>query len=115
MEEFSSPLNITQKIDKETKIAVLCGGMSSEREVSLRSGKNCFEALKRLGYKNVEMIDIDRKISQTLVEKGIELAYLALHGKYGEDGCIQGALEILDIPLYRKRSESLMPLLWIRI
>jgi len=94
MEKFSCSL----KVSFETRIGILCGGMSSEREVSLRSGKNCFEALKRLGYKNIELIDVDKNISKTLLDKNIEIAYIALHGKYGEDGCIQGLLEILGIP-----------------
>ncbi len=85
-------------IQKNTRIAVLYGGLSSERDVSLRSGKNCYEALLRLGYPNVALIDVDRKIAQRLQEEKIELAYIALHGKYGEDGCIQGLLEILGIP-----------------
>lgn len=85
-------------ISKETVIGVLCGGMSSEREVSLRSGKNCFEALKRLGYKNAVLIDVDKDVANSLKQKGVEVAYIALHGKYGEDGCIQGLLEILGIP-----------------
>ena len=93
MEEFSGAL-----VPFDKNIAVLCGGMSSEREVSLRSGKNCFEALKRLGYKNVDLIDVDRNICKILIDKNIEIAYIALHGKYGEDGCIQGLLEILGIP-----------------
>ncbi len=86
------------QIDKNAKIGVLCGGMSSEREVSLRSGKNCYEALKRLGYQNTEIIDVDRNISKTLLDKKIDIAYIALHGRYGEDGCIQGLLEVLGIP-----------------
>lgn len=90
--------NIKAKISKDTKIGVLCGGMSSEKDVSMRSGKNCFEALKRLGYKNAELIVVDENIAQTLKDKKIEIAYIALHGKYGEDGCIQGLLEILKIP-----------------
>ncbi|MEI8389934.1 MAG: D-alanine--D-alanine ligase [bacterium] len=93
MEKFHSSL-----IDKSKKIGVLCGGMSNEREVSLRSGKNCFEALKRLGFENTEIIDVDRNIAKTLIEKKIEVAYIALHGKYGEDGCIQGLLEVIGIP-----------------
>ena len=80
----------------ESKIAVLCGGMSSEREVSLRSGKNILAALHRLGYKNAEIVDVDSNIMSSL--KGFEYAYNTLHGKYGEDGCIQGILEILKIP-----------------
>ena len=89
--------NNDRKYSLETKIAVLCGGLSSEREVSLRSGKNVFEALKRLGYKNAELIDVDKNIGKTLIDKNIEVAYNALHGKYGEDGCIQGTLELLGI------------------
>ena len=85
-------------IHRALKIGVLCGGMSSEREVSLRSGKNCFEALKRLGYENACLIDVDRNIVKTLTEKGIEIAFIAMHGKYGEDGCIQGLLEMLSLP-----------------
>ena len=83
-------------IQKDSKIAVLCGGFSSEREVSLRSGKNCYEALKRLGYKNAKLVDVSENISNDL--KGFDVAYNALHGKFGEDGCIQGLLEILKIP-----------------
>lgn len=90
--------NIKAKLDKNAKIAVLCGGMSSEKDVSVRSGKNCYEALKRLGYKNAELVIVDENIATVLKEKKFEYAYIALHGKYGEDGCIQGVLEILKIP-----------------
>lgn len=83
-------------IQKDSKIAVLCGGMSSEREISLRSGKNCLSALHRLGYKNAEIVDVSENVMNDL--KGFEFAYNTLHGKYGEDGCIQGILEILKIP-----------------
>lgn len=93
MEYFVRP-----KVEKKAKIAVLCGGMSSEREVSMRSGKNCHAALLRLGYKNAALVDVDENIAQTLIEGKFEYAYIALHGKYGEDGCIQGLLEILKIP-----------------
>lgn len=85
-------------VPKETRIGVLYGGMSSERDVSLRSGKNCFEALQRLGYTNSVLIDVDKNIAQNLVKEKVELAYIALHGKYGEDGSIQGLLELLQIP-----------------
>ena len=89
---------IDSKIDKNAKIAVLCGGMSSEAEVSRRSGKNCFGALQRLGYKNSELVEVDKDIAQKLKDGKYDYAYNALHGKYGEDGCIQGILEILKIP-----------------
>ena len=61
-----------KKINKNSKIAVLCGGLSNEREVSLRSGKNVFESLKRLGYTNVELIDVDNKVAKTLIDKNIK-------------------------------------------
>lgn len=89
---------VQPKLDKNAKIAVLCGGMSSEQEVSRRSGKNCFEAIVKKGYKNAVLIDVDENIAETLKREKVEYAYIALHGKYGEDGCIQGLLEILKIP-----------------
>ncbi|MBE7708837.1 MAG: D-alanine--D-alanine ligase [Cyanobacteria bacterium SIG32] len=92
MQEFKN------RIDKKSKIAVLCGGMSSEKEVSMRSGKGCYEALKRLGFDNAELVVVDENISETLKKGNYDYAYNALHGKYGEDGCIQGILEILKIP-----------------
>ncbi len=87
-----------KKINKNSRIAVLCGGLSNEREVSLRSGKNVFKALIELGYKDVTMIDVDRDVAKNLVENNIEFAINVLHGRYGEDGCIQGVLEFLNIP-----------------
>lgn len=90
--------NIEYKVSKNAKIAVLCGGMSSEAEVSLRSGKGCFEALKRLGYNNAELVLVDKNIAQKLADGKYDYAFNALHGKYGEDGCVQGILEILKIP-----------------
>ena len=58
--------NIISKVDKNAKIAVLAGGMSSEAEVSMRSGKGCYDALKRLGYKNAELVIVDKNIAQIL-------------------------------------------------
>src|SRR5690242_2537212 len=86
--ERAKTLTLTPK----TRIGVLYGGLSSERDVSLISGKNCFEALHRLGYENAVLIDVGRDIARQLVNHKIEVAYNALHGKYGEDGCIQGLL-----------------------
>ena len=90
--------NVEPKIDKNTKIAVLMGGPSSEAEISRRSGKNVFNALKNLGYVNAELIEVDENIVKTLRDKGIEVVYNAMHGKFGEDGCIQGMLEVMGIP-----------------
>ena len=89
---------VRTKIDKEAKIAVLYGGMSSEREVSIRSGKNCHAALLRLGFKNAVLVDVDENIAKTLKEEKFEYAYIALHGKYGEDGKIQHMFEVHGIP-----------------
>ena len=86
------------KINKDAKIAVLCGGMSSEAEVSRRSGKGCIDALQRLGFKNAELVEVDENISENLKKGHYDYAFNALHGKYGEDGCVQGILEILHIP-----------------
>lgn len=79
------------------KIGVLYGGWSSEREVSIRSGKMVAGALRRKGYDVVE-IDVDRDIALKLKDKSIDIAFIMLHGKPGEDGTIQGLLEITGIP-----------------
>ncbi len=73
------------------------GGLSPEREVSLTSGEEIFNALKSKGL-NVTMIDVDRNIGAALAERKIDLACIALHGTFGEDGTIQGILEYLKIP-----------------
>jgi D-alanine-D-alanine ligase len=82
---------------KSKKIGVLLGGLSVEREVSLRSGEKCYEALASLGY-DVVRIDAVRDVAWRLAEEEVEVAFLALHGRFGEDGTIQGLLEIMDIP-----------------
>ena len=78
-------------------VAVLLGGWSSEREVSLSSGKACADALEGAGYK-VTRIDVDRSIAGVLDDLRPDVAFNALHGPFGEDGTIQGVLEILNIP-----------------
>ncbi len=90
--------NVEQKIDLNKRIAVLVGGPSSEAEVSRRSGNNVFKALQNLGYKNSEIIEVDKNIAQVLKDKKIEIVYNAMHGLFGEDGCIQGMLEVMGIP-----------------
>jgi len=82
---------------KQKTIGVLMGGLSGERDISLRSGENCLRALKARGYRAVP-IDAVRDVAQRLDESEIEVAFLALHGRYGEDGTIQGLLEMMDIP-----------------
>ncbi|TPW29273.1 D-alanine--D-alanine ligase [Pararhizobium mangrovi] len=78
-------------------VAVLMGGFSSERQVSLWSGEECAGALERAGYR-VTRVDVDRDIATTLRDLAPEVAFNALHGPYGEDGKIQGLLEFLEIP-----------------
>lgn len=82
---------------KQQKTAVLYGGNSAEREVSLRSGKAIFNALISMEY-NAELIDTKEFCLSELVNKGIDRVFIALHGRGGEDGCLQGALEYLNIP-----------------
>src|SRR5579863_9028351 len=78
-------------------VAVLMGGWSAEREVSLRSGKACADALIRRGYR-VTPIDVGRDIAAVLTAAKPEVALNVLHGRPGEDGTLQGLLEILGIP-----------------
>lgn len=82
---------------KGKKIGVLMGGLSEEREISLKSGGCVHKALVSLGY-NAVTVDAGRDIAFKLVHNRIEVAFIALHGRYGEDGSIQGLLEIMDIP-----------------
>ena len=82
------------------KVTVLMGGCSSEREVSLASGDNVLKALKEAGYR-VSGIDVSRDLSALVSElekQKPDVVFNALHGKYGEDGCIQGMLDIMGIP-----------------
>ena len=78
-------------------IAVLMGGLSGEREVSLSSAVGIIKALEGLGYK-VTAIDMGRDVAEVLARVKPDIVFNALHGTYGEDGCIQGLLEILGIP-----------------
>ena len=78
-------------------VAVLMGGWSAEREVSLASGNACAEALEAEGFR-VTRVDVGRDIAQVLIDLRPEVALNVLHGPYGEDGCIQGLLELLEIP-----------------
>jgi D-alanine-D-alanine ligase len=78
-------------------VAVLMGGWSAEREISLRSGKACAEALSRLGYR-VTRIDVGRDIATVLGTVKPDVALNVLHGRPGEDGTLQGILEILAVP-----------------
>ena len=78
-------------------VAVLMGGWSSERDVSLVTGRECSKALKAAGFK-VSEIDVGRDIAKVLTEAKPDVCFNALHGRFGEDGRIQGLLDILGIP-----------------
>ncbi len=79
------------------KIGVLMGGLSSERDVSLASGTAVLKALVGKDYQAVA-VDVNRDVAAELRRQGIEVAFNGLHGKFGEDGAIQGLLEIMGIP-----------------
>src|SRR5688572_8917823 len=82
---------------KYEHVAVLMGGWSAEREVSLNSGNACAAALEAAGYR-VTRIDVDRDIARRLKELAPDACFNALHGRWGEDGCVQGLLEVLSLP-----------------
>lgn len=82
---------------KGKKIAVIMGGRSGEREVSLRSGIRVFNSLKSQGFK-VFHLDSDNKLIDNLKKKKIDIAFIMLHGRFGEDGAVQGLLEHHGIP-----------------
>ncbi|WP_435138140.1 D-alanine--D-alanine ligase [Pseudopelagicola sp. nBUS_19] len=81
----------------ETTVAVLMGGPSLEREVSLSSGRECAAALRKAGYEVVE-VDAGRDLAARLVKLQPNVVFNALHGRWGEDGCVQGLLEWLGLP-----------------
>ena len=79
------------------KVAVLYGGLSTERDVSLRTGKACADALVAKGH-DVTLVDVDRDVAARLRHDRIDVVFNALHGRWGEDGCVQGLLEAMGIP-----------------
>jgi len=81
-----------------TKVAVLLGGRSSEREISLISGAGCAGALREEGFNVVEIDPAAGDLSAALIAAKPDVVFNALHGRFGEDGCVQGLLELLRIP-----------------
>jgi D-alanine-D-alanine ligase len=87
------------KYSKNAKIAVVLGGENSEHEVSLVTGKAMADALRKSGYTNVHVVELKRKsIVQQVVDVAPEVILIGLHGRWYEDGCLQGLLELLEIP-----------------
>lgn len=84
---------------KSLRVVVLCGGWSDERDVSITSGTECRRALLESGFKKVDLLDIaEDRFAERLAGGNYDVAFPALHGRYGEDGCIQGMLEVMHIP-----------------
>jgi D-alanine-D-alanine ligase len=79
------------------RVGVLMGGLSTERDVSIASGDAIAQALQSRGH-DVVKVYVDRDIDRVLRQTPIDVAFIALHGTYGEDGCIQGLLEVMGIP-----------------
>jgi D-alanine-D-alanine ligase len=88
---------MTRKPATTKKIGVLMGGTSSERDVSIRSGLAIYQGLQELGY-NSALVDVGKDIVQVLKKEKVKVAFLALHGGLGENGAVQGMLEVLGIP-----------------
>lgn len=88
---------LSGRVSRGRYIGVLYGGLSSEREVSLRTGRAVISALRSRGYRVVG-IDAGRDLARQLVRKKIEVVFNALHGRLGEDGSVQGLLEVMGIP-----------------
>jgi D-alanine-D-alanine ligase len=85
-------------LNKSLHVVVLMGGWSAEREVSLSSGRGVAAALRTRGWSNVSEVDMDRNIAQVLAELRPDVVFNALHGTPGEDGTVQGMLELMQIP-----------------
>ena len=84
---------------KSMRVVVLCGGWSDERDVSITSGTECRRALLECGFKKVDLLDIaEDRFAEKLAGGNYDVAFPALHGRFGEDGCIQGMLEVMHIP-----------------
>ncbi len=83
----------------KAKIALISGGWSDEREISLTSGRACETALRKAGFDSIDFIEVGKDDFASMLSQGdYDVAFVAMHGKFGEDGCIQGLLEMLHIP-----------------
>jgi D-alanine-D-alanine ligase len=89
---------VAEQLDRNLNIVVLMGGWSSERPVSLMSGEGIVAALKERGFTNVTPLDMDRNVAQVLAGIRPDVVFNALHGTPGEDGTIQGLLDLMQIP-----------------
>jgi D-alanine-D-alanine ligase len=88
---------MTKGLVTKKRIGVLMGGLSSERDISIRSGLAIYQGLQELGYNSV-LVDVNKDIVNVLKKEKVKFAFIALHGGIGENGAIQGLLEVLGIP-----------------
>ena len=89
---------MSEQVDRNLNIVVLMGGWSSERSVSLTSGEGVANALRERGFTNVTTVDMDRNVAQVLAGIRPDVVFNALHGTPGEDGTVQGMLDLMRIP-----------------
>ena len=81
------------------RVVVICGGWSDERDISILSARECHDALVTAGFATVDVVDLaSRDFIPRLLSGGYDVAFVAMHGAYGEDGCVQGLLEVLHLP-----------------
>ena len=85
-------------MNKDLHVVVLMGGWSAEREVSLTSGRGVAEALRTRGWTNITELDMDRNVAHALEDAKPDVVFNALHGTPGEDGTVQGLLDLMQIP-----------------
>lgn len=97
-EAAARPATPSSDSHEKHKIALLCGGTSNEREISLASARNVEQALGELGHEVINVDTADPRFLTTLIEEQPDVAFIALHGKGGEDGTLQGVLDLMGIP-----------------
>src|SRR3954452_11500644 len=95
---MGNPARRSGRVNKDLNVVVLMGGWSSEREVSLSSGQGVVEALRGRGWSNVTPVDMDRNVASVLAGIRPDVVFNALHGTPGEDGTVQGMLDLMQIP-----------------
>src|SRR5687768_18315585 len=93
-----SGVSVSEQLDRNLNIVVLMGGWSSEREVSLTSGQGIVAALRERSFTNVTPVDMDRNVAQVLASVRPDVVFNALHGTPGEDGTVQGMLDLMQVP-----------------
>src|SRR5690349_8857487 len=95
---MGNPAGRSERLNKSLHVAVLMGGWSAEREVSLSSGRGVANALRERGWENVTEVDMDRNVAAVLAGLRPDVVFNALHGTPGEDGTVQGMLDLMQVP-----------------